>query len=840
MKIRQKLLLGASVLTLVPLLLTAWLLWQGAVNLSENTVNAQVHTQLQALRDLKAQQVREELESRMAAVRALAQNRTTLEAMQRLREGFHTTARDLPQFRRDLDSLHRDMQTYIDQSFTPEFRRRNPGPPPRLNASLSTRSADATLLQHIYIAANPFPLGQKERLTALAEPRFNYGELHARYHPSMERAQKLLGLYDIFLIDTSTDEVIYTVFKELDFGSRLSDGLAAGSKLAEAYAKVKNAKGPQDIYLSDFQPYLPSYNDQAAFVAVPLFEGERQIGVMVVQYPIDKINAAMSSDNAWMQIGLGRTGDVFLVGADYRMRSNARAMSETSQRGTYLRQLEGQLDAQHMGIVKAKQSTIGLVHIENDATRAALADQNNGVVRLVDHRGVPVVAAFAPLNIAGQQWAVIAQIDAAEADEPLQELNQDLGWRTLGLAVLMLVGVGGAMVWVARHIVWPISRLHDTVQAVAAGHFDARCQVTQTDEIGQLGQAFDQLLDERIASLHLAVQENDQLHGSVIALMQTVYQLSEKDLAVRAHVGDDAIGSLASSINQLAETMGRTLKDVRGIADQVRTTADSVEHEAAQVSQTVQAEHQALDRMGSNLQQATEQLRHVARLSETSNRAAEQATHATHEALHRVVTTEQGMAQLREVMAETEQRFQRLSERSQDISTVVTLIGTFADRTHMLAINAAMQAATAGEAGRGFTVVAEEVQRLAESSRQATQQVTQLVNSIQTETLETVTLMHQLIAQTTNQSEQAHQAGMQMDEARRTTVQLVQWVQQIASSSEQQTQLAHALQEGVQQLNRGSHITQQVIERQRVDTMALANASRRLADAVAQFRLPTA
>lgn len=838
MKIRQKLLLGALGLTLVPLLLTAWLLWQGTVDVSTRTAHAQVDTQLQALRDLKAQQVREELESRLAAVRALAQNRTTLEAMQRLREGFHATARELPQFRRDLGALHQQMQTYVEQSFSAEFRRRNPGTVPRLGSALSTRSADATLLQHIYIAANPFPLGQKERLMALAEPHFSYGDLHARYHPSMERAQKLLGFYDIFLIDTSTDEVVYTVFKELDFGSRLSDGIAANSKLAEAYAKVKNAKGPQDIYMSDFEPYLPSYNDQAAFVAVPLFEGEHQIGVLAVQYPIDKINSAMSSDQAWPQIGLGATGDVFLVGADYLMRSNARAVTETASRDNYFRQLERQLDAPHMGLLKSKLSTIGLVRAENEATRAALTERIRGVTRWVDGRGVPMVTAYAPLDVAGQRWAVVAQMEAQEADASSQALNTDLGWRTLGIALLMLLGVGGAMVWVARSLVWPLSRLHETVQAVAAGNLAARTGLTQADEIGQLGRAFDQLLEERIASLQLAVQDNERLNTSVIALLQTLYRLSEKDLTARAEVSEDVIGTLASSINQWSEATGRTLAEVRQIAELVRGTAESVERQVGQVGETVQAEHEALGRMTTSLHQTTEHLRQVARLSDTSNRAAEQATHATDVALRSVAATVRGMDQLRDAMTEMEMRFKRLGGRSQDISTAVTLIGTLAERTHMLAINASMQAATAGEAGRGFSAVAEEVQRLSESSRQAAQQITQMVHNIQTETSETVHLMNRLIVQVISQSEQAQQAGDQMDQTRHTTIQLVQWVQQIASFSEQQTELAHTLQAVVDQLDREANSTRQAIERQRTDTAGLAQSARRLTDVVAPFRLP--
>jgi len=406
------------------------------------------------------------------------------------------------------------------------------------------------------------------------------------------------------------------------------------------------------------------------------------------------------------------------------------------------------------------------------------------------------------------------------------------------VALAVLVAVGALMTLFLRRFIQPITQLHGAVTAVAAGNMAARSQLSQPDEIGELGRAFDQLLDERISSLNQAAQENEALNNSVIGLLQTVFRLSEKDLTARAEVSEDVIGTLASSINQLTDETAHTLAEVRGIAGQVRQAAESVNSQAQQVSQTNQAEHQSLERMAGSLHQATDQLREVAKLSENSSRVAEQASGATETALRSVAATVRGMDQLREAISEAEKRFKRLGERSQEISSVVTLIGTIAERTHMLAINAAMQAATAGEAGKGFTVVAEEVQRLSESSRQATQQIGQLVSNIQVETNESVYGMNRLISQVVSQSEQAQQAGEQMSQTRATTAQLVQLVQQIAAFSEQQSQLSQELQVAVQRLDQGSAATQQAIAQQTSDTTALADSARQLTAAVGQFRLP--
>jgi methyl-accepting chemotaxis protein len=837
MKIGQKLLLGAVALTLVPLAITAGLLWQGATSLAASTVDQQVQTQLVSLRDLKAQAVREDVESRLAALRALGQNRATLEAMKGFKASFYSASADLAKAE-DPAVQRKAMLAYANEAFAAEFAKRNPAAAPSLNDIVDRRDANTTALQHQFIVNNAYALGEKEKLSAAAL-RFPYNDQHALHHPSLERAQKLFGFYDIFLIDTSTDQVLYTVFKELDFGSRLADGIAARTKLAEAYQKVKNAKSRDELYLSDFEPYLASYNDQAAFAAVPLFDGERQIGVLAIQYPIDKITSVMSSNKQWAKIGLGETGDTFVVGSDYLMRSDARYLVEEEKRAAFLAQIGDKLDSAGQAVMKKKNTTIGIVRIESDATRPALAGQS-GVLRFTDYRGIASIGAYAPLKVQGQNWAVVAKIDAAEADAPVNALSRQTLLRTALVALLVLAAVGALMAFFLRRFMHPITQLHKTVTDVAQGNNTARSLLKQPDEIGELGRAFDNLLDERIAAFEKAQKENDQLNNSVIALLQTVFALSNKDLTARADVTEDVIGTLSSSINQLSDETGRTLHEVRRIAGEVQRASESVNHQAGQVDETAQGERQALEQMASNLQRSTKQLNQVVELTDRSNRTAEQAGAATETALSSVAATVRGMDQLRESISETEKRFKRLGERSQEISSAVSMINTISERTHVLALNASMQAATAGEAGRGFAVVAEEVQRLSESSRQATQQISQLVQNIQLETNETIFTMNRLISQVVTQSDQAQQAGIQMTQTRETTSELVGMVREIAVFSQQQSVLARELQLSVAKLNQGSKATVSAISLQTTSTQSLVQSSHKLIEAVAQFTLPQA
>ncbi len=832
MNIRQKMLLGAAALTLIPVAITAALLWRSASSLAGDALTLRTQLQLNSIKDSKRQQVSDAINSVVLDLQSIAAQRSTLDAMLQLKSGFATAAKDSAI---NLEDAKQGLESYTLQQYNTEYEKRNGGDLPDLGLLASSIENNGNALQVDYIFNNPNPLGQKEKLMRPAKGNYPYVQAHAQFHPGLERAQKLQGFYDIFLIDTESDSVVYTVFKELDFGSTLKNGIAANTKLAEVYNKIKQATNRDAIAVSDFAPYLASYNDQAAFAAVPLFDGDRKIGVIAIQFPIDKITDVMSSNKAWKQIGLGDSGDVFLVGPDKLMRTNARYVVENKTAFADL--IGAKLSVTAKQQLLKKDTSIGLVAIDTEATKSALAGQD-GFVQYTDYRGVSVYGAFGPLRVQGLNWGIVAKIDADEANATIADINRQslLTALLVGLAVVVVAGV--LVTVFLRRFLAPIKKLTDTVQLVATGDTAARSQLLGQDEIGELGRSFDTLLDDRIASLEKAGKENETLNNSVIALLQTVFQLSNRDLTARAPVTEDIIGTVSSSVNQFTEETGRTLSEVQEIAEQVRKTSEAVREQSVLVEETAKAEQVSLQTMSNNLTLATDQMAQVATLSDDSSKAAEIAAVATTAALDAVNGTVKGMDQLRESISDMEKRFKRLGERSQEISTAVQLINAISERTHVLALNASMQAATAGEAGRGFAVVAEEVQRLSDSSRQATGQISQLVGNIQAETNETLFTVNRMIGEVVKQSELAQRAGVQMNQTQATTTQLVGLVRQIAAFSEQQAQLSMTLQESVLSINEGTEQTARAIERQTASTVTLADFSRRLTDAVGLFKLP--
>jgi methyl-accepting chemotaxis protein len=382
-----------------------------------------------------------------------------------------------------------------------------------------------------------------------------------------------------------------------------------------------------------------------------------------------------------------------------------------------------------------------------------------------------------------------------------------------------------------------LETLENTIVKVNQGDIAARTNMTSQDELGNVGRSFDTLLDERIASLEGKTRENETINNSAINLLQSVFSLSEKDLTARAVVSDDIVGTIASSVNQFADETAQTLNEVQQIAQQVRGAAQATQQQGLLVQGAADRERVLLDSMGTTLGNATRQMNEVAELSTASGAAATRTANATKAAQSAVEGTMRGMDSLREVISETEKRFKRLGERSQEISTAVALVNTISERTHVLSLNASMQAATAGEAGRGFAVVAQEVQRLSDSSRQATGEIAQLVSNIQSETNETLVTMNRLISDVVSQTELARRAGQEMTQTQSATTELVGLVQRIAAFSAQQQEMAQTLQKNVQVMNAGTAQTSAAIAQQTNATDTLVQFAQRLNDSVGQFKV---
>jgi len=435
----------------------------------------------------------------------------------------------------------------------------------------------------------------------------------------------------------------------------------------------------------------------------------------------------------------------------------------------------------------------------------------------------------------------LATLESAEAQVIFDESESDaqLFLSTSGIVIvlgLILAATLGPLIYLS--ITSPIKNISSVIKKISEGDLEARTELQTKDEIGQLGNAFDGLLNERVSTMAQAETDNEKLNNSVIDLLEAVSSLSDRDLTVKVPVAEDVTGPVADAMNLMANETARVLGEIRAIADQVAEAAVSVQAQGNKVNELADSERVIVEDTMGKLDDASKNMNMIAKLAKASNDIASKASDSTKDALDTVSKTANGMNEIRETISETEKRIKRLGERSQEINGVVAIINNIAERTHVLALNASMQAAAAGDAGRGFAVVADEVQRLAESSRQSTSEIGGLVSNIQSETAETMATMNRTIAQVVEGSELAQASGVQMEATQKTTAELANAVDQIAKRSLIQANVSNNLREQAQQVQKSTSDTSSELELQAGQTENLVAYSKRLIESVSVFKLP--
>lgn len=831
MKLSTKMLLGAAALAVIPTLLTSLLVGGGAVQLSKDALTQSVQSQLTSLREVRKQQVTEYFGGLVSSVQAFSGSTTVVDAYKGLRQAYSSTA-EVP--KGDALKVQRDgIKGFYSKEFANEYGKRNPTVAAGLEAWVAKLDDTQVALQHAYIVANPNPLGEKDKLVDSPE-RNSFAAVHSRYHPSLSAFRERLGLYDVFLIDPQTDRVVYTVFKEIDFTSSLADGISAKTGLGDVYRKVKAAAKAGTVALSDYAPYFVSYDDQASFFAVPIMDGTQMIGVMAVQVPLDRVSNVMTAGRKWPDQGLGKSGESYLVGADFLMRTDSRFLLE--DKATFLKEFAGKFTPAQAANADKKNTSIGVVKVDTEAARAAIAG-TDGFALINDYRGAPVFSAYGPLNLYGVKLGVVAEIDEAEALASATALQQQTLLRTLLIALGVLAAAGLASYFFVRGITGPVNDLSELVKKVAGGDDSVRSAVKTGDELQDLGDTFNKLLDDRIGAMRKAEVENEGLNDSVVSLLGTMFELSQRNLTVRAEVTTDVVGTVADSVNMFADATATALSNVSMVANQVAESAGRVNANSQTLSQQSDHDRQEVLEMTQEIGQASTLMQQVASLAEQSNQAAGQATATTLAALRSVNTTVGEMGGIRESIGEMEKRVKRLGERSQEISQIVTVINSISERTHVLALNASMQAAMAGEAGRGFAVVTEEVQRLADASRNATMQIAQLSQNIQLETSETVAALNRTVTDVVRGSEVAEKSGQQMQETEAANARLAETVQRIANESTRQIALAVRLAQRAEAITQSNKQADQLMKNTNDDVAVLVQSSNRLIGVVSEFKL---
>jgi methyl-accepting chemotaxis protein len=853
MKLRQKMFLGSAFLAVIPVLITALITSQIATDLGQQALSESAQSHITSIRDAKKTQIEDYFSWVFNQIKVYADAKTTIDAMLGLKEAYPKFKEEAT-FYTDFDLLDDGplmegppapltlpieeykmaLRDYYVNDFSEEYGTLNVNEAPDMEEILNQLDDNSIALQYHYIAANPNPLGTKEEYFSTSDDS-SYTQLHRHYHPYLHDIQRRFDFEDIFLVDADTGHIIYSVLKQIDFATSLKDGPYAKTGMSQVFQKISQSRRG-GISLVDFAPYLPSYDSQAAFIGTPIFHGEQKIGFLIFQIPIDSINDIMTYHRVWRLDESGRTGEAYIVASDGTMRNDSRMLIEDKE-GYLLAVQQADLPDDVISNIELKDTSVGLQRVDNPGTRSAFSGVT-GFDLYEDYRGEFVLSAFAPINVPGLQWVIFSNLQEDESLARLEQLTLEIAGGIFPVAIVILLLGGIAGFYFFGRIAAPIGHLEEVVAQIASGDYNARADIKTGDELETLSNAFNGLLEDRITALAKAEEENENLNNSIIELLKAAFQLSQRDLTVQVPVREDVTGPLADAINQMATETSKVLVNVRQISDQVESASHHVKVQGDNVSKVAEAEREVVDNTMTELEAAAEAMNKIAEVAINCNEIADQATRTTQTALMTVTGTVDGIGEIRQTIHETEKRIKRLGERAQEISSIVDIINNIAERTHVLALNASMQAAAAGEAGRGFSVVADEVQRLAESSRNATSQISALVKNIQVETNDTIATMDKTIGQVVEGSRLAERAGEQMKETQDTTANLVQVVEQIAMASRQQAQISNDLRERAGIIQTSTQETGKQLEEQTTQTERLVEFSQQLIESVRVFKLP--
>ena len=331
---------------------------------------------------------------------------------------------------------------------------------------------------------------------------------------------------------------------------------------------------------------------------------------------------------------------------------------------------------------------------------------------------------------------------------------------------------------------------------------------------------------------------NQRNQEAIMRLLDEMGSLAEGDLTVKTTVSEDITGAIADSVNyaidelrSLVTTINETSEQVSSSAQETQTTARHLADAAEQQAQQISSATSAINQIVSSMDIVSKDSAESADVAERSVKIASHGAEVVRETIS-------GMDSIRDQIQETSKRIKRLGESSQEIGSIVELINDIAEQTNILALNAAIQAASAGEAGRGFAVVADEVQRLAERSTSATKRIETLVQTIQSDTNEAVNSMEQTTAEVVAGARLAEDAGSALGDIERVSHDLSALIQSISTAAREQSAAAtdvsvsmNAIQEITSQTSQGASQTADSIG-------TLAQLASDLRRSVAHFKLP--
>jgi methyl-accepting chemotaxis protein len=663
------------------------------------------------------------------------------------------------------------LSNYYRNEFDRRFQSLNQGANSNSTDLLNKLSPNSQILQTTYIAKNPNPLGQKDLMTS-SQNQTTYDKIHQYIHPYLQDLQRQFGYYDIFLVEPNNGFVVYSVFKELDFATSLKTGAYANSGLGQAFNQaMKNTT--QDPSFIDFSPYLPSYNAPASFISKKIMDGEKIVGVLIFQMPVDVINQVMTSNFNWKDVGYGQTGETYLIGPDKKLRSQSRMLVEDKDAFIEALKTVGTPE-KTIREITIRNSSIGIQTVDTMAVTKAL-DGIKGTDIITSPLGQETLTAYTFIDYLGTRWALINQLSVNEALAAIETMTSKL---ILDIAIGTLIistiaAITGFII--SNQITGPILDFIQKIKEIAnkrdlSARFSPKGQIEFID----LGRAMNSLMQ--------------QLEEFMLDMQHTSNELIEKS-------------------GQLNDATQITITQVFQQNEEVNSAATATTEVSASVAE-----------VASHAEHAANSMR--------DTRTKVQASHSMSDTARTTIRA------LRKNMQHSIENMALLEQESTGIGAVLDVIQTIAEQTNLLALNAAIEAARAGEQGRGFTVVADEIRTLATRTAHSTEEIRAKIYSLQNQVNNVRNSITDSELGTQESLAKVEETAQQMDEVASLVDNVENMSTQIATAAEEQSAVTAEIDKNMTHLkDMSDHILEAsgVVQRNGADLEALAaNISKKL------------
>jgi methyl-accepting chemotaxis protein len=443
----------------------------------------------------------------------------------------------------------------------------------------------SSALQKAYITGNPHPTGEKEKLDAASEDTF-YNRIHAQYHPWFRTMLQERGYYDIFLFDTEGN-LVYSVFKELDYATNMLTGQWKDTDLANAFKAGMAAQTSADISFFDYKPYGPSADAPASFMSSPVFDDKgNKIGVLAFQMPVGKLNTLMS-----VTAGMGETGKLALIGSDFLMRNDIAATDNNDI-------LQTRLDYPEIAAAMKGEKTVFTKNIFGASHKIEAM----------------------PFTYKGNNYVMVGMKTLEELEAPVNAMRNQMAL----IGCIMLLIAAGIGYLFSRTITKPVTHLVTDMKQLAEGHNEIQLAgVDRADEIGDMSRAVKIFRDNAI--------ERQQLREKA--------KIEEEERMVRQEKIEGLINEFRNQVSELLEAVSASTTELESTSQTLTHIAESTNHQASDAasaselaSSNVQTVAAAAEELSSSIEEISRQVVETNSIVGQASQAAEQ-TNATVSAL---------------------------------------------------------------------------------------------------------------------------------------------------------------------------------------------------------------